>query len=149
MLIWSSYNVPIATYTWWKEGGEPIKWRIGSTDISCDGKKYLGTPLCTALFVHSLIQQPGRKNLNYCLALQSHNPMLLMLSLHGFTSKWTYLTKVVPDVSDLFAPLEAIIRQIFLPSLTGQSSLSDELMALPVRLASSTQQNSLQMPPST
>ena len=35
------------------------------------------------------------------------------------------------------APLEAIVRQIFLPSVTGQSSISDsecELLALPVRL---------------
>ena len=56
-----------------------------------------------------------------------------------FTSKWTYLTRVVPEdqISDLFALLEAIIRQTFLPSLTGQSLLSDyehETMALPVQL---------------
>ena len=80
---------------------------------------------------------PGKKNLIYCLNLQSPNPMLLML--HGFTSKFTYLTRVVPNITDFFfAPLEAIIRQIFLPSVTGQSSpLSDsepELLALPVHL---------------
>ena len=28
---------------------------------------------------------------------------------HGFTSKWTNLTRIVPNVSDSFSPLEAII----------------------------------------
>ena len=77
---------------------------------------------------------PGKKNSKFAIT-QPHAAYAAFT--HGFTSKWTYLTRVVPNVSDLFAPLEAIIRQIFLPSVTGQSSIGDserELLALPVRL---------------
>ena len=52
-------------------------------------------------------------------------------------SKWTYLTRVIPNISDLLQPLEDAIRQKFLTSLTGQNAFNDvtrELMALPVRL---------------
>ena len=99
--------------------------------ISCEGKKYLGAPLGTDAFVHSATNL----HLGKFAITQPHAAYAAFT--HGFTSKWTYLTRVVPNVSDLFAPLEAIIRQIFLPSVTGQSSLSDserELLALPVRL---------------
>ena len=56
---------------------------------------------------------------------------------HGLISKWTYLARTVPDIEDMFQPLEDAIRQQFLPSLTGQAAFSDadrDLMALPVRL---------------
>ena len=56
---------------------------------------------------------------------------------HGLTSKWTYLARTIPDIDDLFQSLERVIRQQFLPSLTGQIAFSDDdrdLFALPVRL---------------
>ena len=43
-----------------------------------------------------------------------------------------------PQISDLFSPLENVIRRKFLISLTGQNAFNNitrELMALPVRLA--------------
>ena len=52
----------------------------------------------------------------------------------GLTSKWTYLARTIPDIEDLLQPLEDAIRQQFLPSLTGQVTFGDALMALPVRL---------------
>ena len=83
---------------------------ITGVSVSCKGKKYLEAPLGTDAFVHSLSTNkspPGKKNLKYCLNLQSPNPMLLMLPLHmhGFTSKWTYLTRVVPNISDFFCTI--------------------------------------------
>ena len=52
-------------------------------------------------------------------------------------SKWTYLTRTTPNISNLFSPLEEVIRRKFLTSLTGQNAFNDvtwELLALPVRL---------------
>ena len=62
---------------------------------------------------------------------------MLPKKLHQTSSQEQEFPYLVPNVSDLFAPLEANIRQKFLPSVTGQSSISDserELLALPVRL---------------
>ena len=56
--------------------------------------------------------------------------------MHGLMSKWTYLTRAIPNIGDLFSPLEDVIRRKFLTSLTGQNDFNDitrELMALPVR----------------
>ena len=56
---------------------------------------------------------------------------------HGLMSKWTYLTRAIPNIGDLLSPLKDIIRQKPLPSLTGQNAFNDvtrDLMALPVRL---------------
>ena len=47
---------------------------------------------------------------------------------HGLASKWTFLARTVPDVSNLFQPLEDAIRQRFLPVLTGQSPFSDTII---------------------
>ena len=44
--------------------------------------------------------------------------------------------RTIPDIDDLFLPLEEAIRYQLLPALTGRSSFSDaerELLALPVR----------------
>ena len=30
---------------------------------------------------------------------------------HGLTSKWTYITRTIPNISDLFSPLEEVIQQ--------------------------------------
>ena len=56
---------------------------------------------------------------------------------HGLMSKWTYLTRAIPNIGDLLSPLEDIIGQKFLTSLTGLNAFNDitrELMVLPVRL---------------
>ena len=56
---------------------------------------------------------------------------------HGLMSKWTYLTRTMSNVGDLFSQLEEVIRWKFLTSLTGQNAFSDvtrELLALPVHL---------------
>ena len=56
---------------------------------------------------------------------------------HGISSKWTYLSRTVPGISTLLQPLEDVVREHLLPSLTGRSALSElerELLALPARL---------------
>ena len=57
--------------------------------------------------------------------------------VHGLSSRWTYLSRTIPEVSDLFQSLEDAIHQLFIPSLTGRppcSKLIRDLLALPVRL---------------
>ena len=56
---------------------------------------------------------------------------------HGLSSKWTFLCRTIPNISELFRSLEEAIRYKFLPDLTGQLALSDverDLLALPSRL---------------
>ena len=56
---------------------------------------------------------------------------------HGLASRWTYLSRTIPNIEDMMKPLETTIRQHFLPSLTGQNPFNDQyrdLLALPARL---------------
>ena len=63
--------------------------------------------------------------------------MLLILSfVHALSSYWTYLSRTVPGVSDLFQPLEMPSTKL-ISSLTECppcSKLTRDLLALPVRL---------------
>ena len=52
-------------------------------------------------------------------------------------SKWLYVARTIPSISDLFQPLEEAIRHCLLPVLTGRKGITDEerdLFALPCRL---------------
>ena len=53
---------------------------------------------------------------------------------HGLLSKWTYLSRVIPNIGDELSPLGDVLRSDLLPALTGrppQSDLELALLALP------------------
>ncbi len=56
---------------------------------------------------------------------------------HGLLSKWTYLSRVVPNTNHLLEPLDNVIRREPIPVLTGRPPPNDlecRLFALPARL---------------
>ena len=56
--------------------------------------------------------------------------------MHGLSSRWLFVSRTVPSDSAVFQPLEDVIRQVFIPTLTGCSPPSDsvrQLFALPAR----------------
>ena len=78
--------------------------------------------------------------IKYCITLHKVCVYFIKYALtfiHGLSHRWTYLVRTIPDVSDLLKPLEDVIRQEFLPALTGRNAFNDEereLLSLPVRL---------------
>ena len=73
-----------------------------------------------------------------CATIASSQPHAAYSALtHGLIGKWAYISRTVPNVSDLFLPLENALRHQFLPDLTGRTSFTDlerEIYALPGRL---------------
>ncbi len=55
---------------------------------------------------------------------------------HGFHGKWTFLQRVIPDIADLFLPLEEELSANFIPKITGRilTNIEREIVALPARL---------------
>ena len=56
---------------------------------------------------------------------------------HGMPTKWSYLTRTVPNISHLLQPLDNIIRTKLAPAITGRPPHTDaerDLLALPARL---------------
>ena len=50
---------------------------------------------------------------------------------HGVRSRWNYLMRTMPEIDIQLQSLEDAIRLEFIPALTGQSHLSDELHVQP------------------
>ena len=109
--------------------------------ITVEGRRYLGAAIGTSSFTQSYVQQKVSawirevEHLSSIAASQPHAAYAAFT--HGEISKWTYLSRTIPDIGDLLKPLEDTIRQRFLPALTGQNAFNDterDLMALPVRL---------------
>ena len=62
---------------------------------------------------------------------------MLHLATHGLSSHWSYISRTIPDISDLLQPLEDAIHQLLIPAITGRIACSireREFLALPVRL---------------
>ena len=56
---------------------------------------------------------------------------------HGLQSRWVYLSRVALEIADLLQPVENVLRQKFIPALTGHTQPGDverELFSLPARL---------------
>ena len=50
--------------------------------------------------------------------------------MHGLTSRWSYIMRTIPNISHLLTPLEDVIHQEFIPSLSGRP-VERKIFALP------------------
>ena len=109
-------------------------------NISVQGKNHLGAPLGTDAFAKSFISAKVEKwveeikHLSVIAESQPHAAYSAMTN--GLVGRWTFLMRVVPDISDLLQPLEDAIRIHLLPAITGRAAISDaerRVLALPVR----------------
>ena len=109
--------------------------------VTEEGKRHLGAAIGTQTFIERYVEQKvsewvsAVERLSSIAHTQPHAAYAAFT--HGLMSKWIYLTRATPNIGDLLSPLEDVIRQKFLTSLTGQNAFNDitrELMALPVRL---------------
>ena len=137
---------PNATKTWLivKEGHlEEARTIFEGTGvaITAEGKRHLGAVIGTPTFVESYVRQKVAgwiheiETLSSIAITQPHAAYAALT--HGLARRWTYLARTIPNIADLFKPLEDIIQQRLLPSLTGRNAFNDgerDLIALPVHL---------------
>ena len=109
--------------------------------VTSVGRPYLGAAIGTRDFVHSYIESKVSAWVDEldCLATiaKSQPHAAHSAFTHGFSNKWSYLSRTIPDTSPFLQPLEFQIRSKLIPSLTGQPPPNDELrdlLALPARL---------------
>ena len=116
-------------------------FRGSGVSITKEGKRHLGAAIGNDAFKEEYVREKVAtwveevKRLTLIAESQPHAAYAAFT--HGLASKWTFLARTIPDISNLFQPLEDVIRQRFLPVLTGQSPFSDsirDLMVLPTRL---------------
>ena len=112
-----------------------------NVQISTEGKPHLGAALGTEAFVHEFVSKKVQQWVEEVLHLSSIASTQPHATFSAFTwglsSKWTYISRTIPNIEELFEPLEDAIRSHFIPALTGMAAPSDierNLFALPCRL---------------
>ena len=105
--------------------------------ITLEGKRHLGAAIGKQIFIESYVQRKVSEwvgeieSLSSIATSQPHAAYTAFT--HGLVGKGAYIARTIPNVEDLFKPLENIIRKRFLPSITGQNAFGDnerDLMAL-------------------
>ena len=139
------------------------KFRGSGVKITKEGDKHLGVAIGTTdfreKFVKTQVDQwiAEIETLSDIAKAEPHAAYSAFI--FGMKHKWNYVMRTVPNIKDLFRPLEATIRYHLLPALMGGHFLTDcerAVFALPprlgglgipnaVRLAESEHQNSKQL----
>lgn len=110
-------------------------------NVTAQGRRHLGAALGTRTFVEEYVLKQVDEwvaQLHRLSAIAECHPHAAYSAfVHGIRSRWLYLARTTPDISDLFTPLETALRTQFIPALTGRdapSELERTLLALPARL---------------
>ena len=119
--------------------------------VTSVGRPYLGAALGTDEYTQSLVEskvQQWSKEIEHLATIAYTQPHAAHAAFtHGMTSKWSYLTRTIPDIGPLLQPLEAIIRTKLAPALTSRPPPNDterKLLALPARLGGIALSNPIQ-----
>ena len=109
--------------------------------ITSEGRRHLGAALGTKSFTDAFVSkkvQDWVQEIDTLSSIAQSQPHAAFAALtHGLISKWNFLQRSMPDIGDLFQPLEDAIRFNLLPALTGKDGFTDQeraLLELPARL---------------
>ena len=109
-------------------------------NLTTEGRPYLGSPIgsehSTNLYVTNKVTQWSTE-VNTLANLATSQPHATYAAYtHGLTSRWSYLARTTPDISDNLQSLETAIRTRLLPSISGRNpprDLERELLGMPAR----------------
>ena len=111
-------------------------------NITTEGKRHFGATIGSRSYTEEYVAGKVRKwseEIKQLANIPKTQPHAAYFAYtHGLSSRWTFLSRTIPDIADLLQLLEgAIIQQHLIPALTGRSPCSREgrdMLALPVRL---------------
>ena len=90
--------------------------------ITKEGGRYLGGAIGTRTFVETypkakITEWPQEVNQLSSIAVSQPHVAYTAFT-HGLVNKWTFLSRTIPNVEELFTPLEVKIRTKVIPSLS-------------------------------
>ena len=110
-------------------------------NVSSSGRPYLGAALGTAAYTNQFVAEKVAQwsdEMSLLAAIATTQPHVAYVAFtYGLSSKWLYLSRTLPSLSNHFQHLEKVIRSEFIPTLTRNPPPNDcdrELFALPARL---------------
>ena len=98
-------------------------------NLTSEGRPYLGAPIgseCfTNLYVTNKVTQRSTE-VNTLANLATSQPHATYAAYtRGLTSRWSYLARTTPDISDNLQSLETAIRTRLLPAISGRNQPGD------------------------
>ena len=108
--------------------------------MNTQGTRHLGAAVGTTtfkqLYVTNKVANWTEAVKNLAVIAQSELHAAFSAFTHALQCQWTFLSRVMPDIADLFAPLEHAIRTVFLKSLLKKdvNDIERAMLALPARL---------------
>ena len=94
--------------------------------ITSHGRRHLGAAIGTPSFVEEYVSQKVTEwvaELDRLSQIATCHPQAAYNTIvYGLRGKWLYLAWTLPDVADLFHPLEIALRSRFIPALTSGAS---------------------------
>ena len=107
-----------------KESDAATLFEDTGVSITTDGKRHLRAAIGTQAFIEKYVQQKVSKwvsEIERLSSIATSQPHAAYTAFtHGLAGKWAYIARTIPNVENLFKPLEEVIRKQFLPSVTGQ-----------------------------
>jgi hypothetical protein len=110
-------------------------------NITTQGKRHLGAAVGSTDFRDEFV---SRKVKQWCDEIELLSNVALSQPhaafaayVHGQASKWSYISRTIPDIGHLLEPLDKVIQEKFIPAITGRapcSELERALLALPASL---------------
>ena len=108
--------------------------------ITSHGQRHLGAAIGSHSFRHEYVSNPVKDWCSEVDALsddaRSQPHAAYAAYIHGLATKWSYVSRTIPDIGHMFEPLEDVIREKFISALTGRppcSEIERLLLALPAR----------------
>ena len=108
--------------------------------ITTEGERHMGAVIGSEHFKRKYIEDKVTKWVQDVITLANIAQDEPQAAYSSFTKaishRWTYVQRTVPNISELFEPLESAIRDKFIPALVGRtiSDTQRKIFALPIRL---------------
>ena len=134
--------------------GTGIQITQEGTGDKSGGQRYLGAAIGTQSFIKQYVQDKVAKwvtELEELCKIALTEPQLAYSAyITGLSKRWTYVMRTIPNIADLFAPLEACIRSSFLPIIVGNHAFTNtdrDIYSLPTRFGGLAVSNPVEMCP--
>ena len=107
--------------------------------IECGGQRHLGAVIGSDSFRASYVTDKVMKwvqDIKELSKIAVDEPQAALSAYNkAICHRWTYVQRTIPDIKELFQPLEDCIRDSFIPAVIGRniSDLERRIVALPVR----------------
>ena len=108
--------------------------------VTAEGARHLGATIGSVNFKRSFV---SRAVSSWCSELENliniakaHPHLAYANFVKSFKFKWCYMQRTIPDIAEMFQPLEDMIRSRLIPCFTGRqiSDLEREVLELPPNL---------------